>query len=141
MNSQEIICNDKIGPGSFSRDIQNNISLVLLQELRPPLGWRMVISGWAQNFWKIPLLPNHQSIRRKSHTLRPSLHILLIKALPPKPLDLLNISYPFSLLYPAISASLFQTLTFWFGFTVFFWVHELVFGNVMTTTLLLTDIY
>ena len=39
----------------------------------------MVTSGWAQDAWSSALLPHHQPIRRKSHTLKRSPQILPIK--------------------------------------------------------------
>ena len=41
-------------------------------ELGPPPRWRVVISVWAQDSWSTTLLPYHQPVRRKSHTLQPS---------------------------------------------------------------------
>ena len=52
---------------------------VLLLDLRPPLGWRMVTSGWAHDSWRTAWLPHHQLIRRKWHSLQPSLQTLPIK--------------------------------------------------------------
>ena len=104
---------------------------VLLQEWRPPSGWRMVTSGWAQEFWNIALLPYHQPTRRKSHPCSPYCKFCLLKLFPPKPLGSLGIlstRYPFSLLGPATNSSLLQIPKFRFGLTVC-WAQELVFSN------------
>ena len=45
----------------------------------------MVTSNWAQDSWSSALLPHHQPIRRKSHTLQPSLQILPLKLPPSTP--------------------------------------------------------
>ena len=48
------------------------MSLSSSAELGPSPRWRMVTSGWAQDSWSTTLLPYHQPISRKSHTLQPS---------------------------------------------------------------------
>ena len=65
--------------------------------------WKMITLGWAQDSWNTTLLPHHQPIRRKSHTLQPSPQILSLKTLPWKPLGnvgLLSMSHLYSLLGP-----------------------------------------
>ena len=62
---------------------------VLLWEIRPPTRRRMVTSVGAQESYSSSLLPHYQLIRRKPHTLQPSLQILPIKTSPPKPLGTL----------------------------------------------------
>lgn len=62
------------------QEIYRIVSLSSSAELRPPATWRMVTSGRAQESWSTTLLltPQHQPIRRKSHTLLPSPQILSI---------------------------------------------------------------
>lgn len=62
------------------REIYRIVSLSSSAELRPPATWRMVTSSRAQESWSTALLltPQHQPIRRKSHTLLPSPQILSI---------------------------------------------------------------
>ena len=51
-------------------------------ELGPPLKWRMITLGWAQDSWSTAQLPYHQPIRREAHGLQPSFQML-----PPSPGD------------------------------------------------------
>ena len=70
-----------------------------------------VISGRAQYSRSPTLLPHHQPIRRKSHTLQPSFQILPITS-PRKPSGSC-LNHLFSLLGPVITLSLLLTLTVW----------------------------
>ena len=51
---------------------------------KAPTRGRMESSGWTQDSWNTSLLPHHQSIRKKSHTLQPSPQIFPIKNFSPK---------------------------------------------------------
>ena len=57
------------------------IFLSSLAELTP-LPRMVATSGWAWDSWSIALLPHHQPIGRKSHTLQPSPKILPVKTFP-----------------------------------------------------------
>ena len=98
------------GPISSSRNTHNNSCAC--EELRPPPRWMTVISGRAQYSWSTTLLPHHQPIRRKSHTLQPSFQILPITTSPRKPSGSC-LNHLFSLLGSVITLSLLPTLTVW----------------------------
>lgn len=101
--------------------IDITISLSFSTGLRLPPRWRLATWGWAQDSWNTTLLPHHQSIRIKSHTLKPSSYVLPVKNFSLKTIlefKFSSSSHLFFSLSPAINVSLLQTLT-----SPFVWPH------------------
>ena len=112
-NNQETIVQD---PG-YTEGIYKTISLRSSAGTKAPT---QVEDGNFKLVIKSPgstnMLPHHESIRRKSHTLQTP-QILPIITFPQKPSGssrFLSMSHLFSLLGPKINLSLLQTPTFWF---------------------------
>ena len=97
----------------------------------------MVTSGWAQASWSTTLLPHHQPIRTKSHTLQPLPQILPMKTFPPKPLrslGILTMSHLLLLVWVCNEPSLAQdsdiSFFFLFGLPVY-QAHKFVLDNTV----------
>ena len=101
--------------------IDITISLSFSTGLRLPPRWKLATWGWVQDSWNTTLLPHHQSIKIKSHTLKPSSYILPVKNFSLKTIlefKFLSSSHLFFSLSPAINVSLLQTLM-----SPFVWLH------------------
>lgn len=78
-NKQETKVQPRQSPGSSSRNIHNSI-FEFFSRIKAPSNLEDGNFRWAQESWSTALLltPQHQPIRRKSHTLLPSPQILPI---------------------------------------------------------------